>query len=244
MSDVDDNYVYPIPKNTPALDALNIDKRALYNNPYPHNHWMYRNDNTHIPDFNNPFNVDNYLDNKHIINPINFTHQKSIAYYTKYGSVPINLALIDNHKHNTPFKYTNHMQNIDRVLLNNPLQEKLHVYSGTGFDPLDHLNHNKIMFSPAYISATHNKHKAMEFAQPTRTNYTGGKKRRVVNIIHFHLQHNDSAIPIALYSHDPTEHEVLISKHIMLKHHDIETHSDPGRFDNPLLKIHHMSIVR
>lgn len=98
-------------------------------------------------------------------------------------------------------------------LPNIPLQEKHHVYSGTGtFDPRDVLSNN-IFTSHAFISTS----LSMEVASKT-TSYRR-KKSQIDHVMHFILPEGFSeGFYIAPYSHDPEELEFILFPEINFKY--------------------------
>jgi len=209
------------------------------------------------------YNVNEFRDNrlKDILSPFDDMDtdpiaQKAITAYTThntadkgktaqpkdYYSYQLNQALLKG----TPIKRSffpsstqkalqSTVDGLDYTINKYPIGHKLNVYSGLSFDPRDHFDENGRMQSPAFISATHSKRIATDFA----TKRAGGDSP--INIMHFHLEPGDPATHISQYSGFPGEKETLIGRNTTLRHMGTQSYSDPnGRTIN----IHHVAIDR
>jgi hypothetical protein len=121
---------------------------------------------------------------------------------------------------------------IDAAIDKHPMQHAVHVYSGVGFDPMEHTDENGRMLSPAYISASHSKEEAHAFTVP---------HKGVHHIVRVSLQPGDPAIHISPYSDNPHEDETVIKRGVTLQHNGHEDHIDP---DGLKYRVHNLSIVR
>lgn len=175
---------------------------------------------------------------------LSYGEKSTIRHYCGNGSMSINHILLGNHNIGSERDHKEqkiHTKRLDSVIKKSPINRDLHCYSGTSFDPREHLDQHGHMHSPAYISATHRKDKAYAF---TSGKHDPVKNRNVRHIIHFHLKKGDPAHHIGEKSHLHSEHETIIARDTKLKYHGTMTYTN-GRSDHPnLVHVHHMSIVR
>lgn len=140
-----------------------------------------------------------------------------------------------------------HHEKISRIAKNNVLKTSMHVYSGVGFDPQEHIDENNFLHSPAHISTTHDKGVAMNFANKRRYSGAAGYDDPV-HVIHIYMKPGERAINMHSISSFPEEHEFLLPAGTTLKHHGITTIPE-GNIDHrgdksnaAPVHIHHMSI--
>lgn len=127
-----------------------------------------------------------------------------------------------------------HLSNaIDR----HPLNSDTQTYSGTTFDPLEHVDENGQLHSPSHISSSLSKRVSSAFAGITSKN-----DKLLSNIIHFHLKKGDPAMPLQHLSRLPHEYEVVIKSGTRLQHLGHEEYG--GERDHKKVIIHHISIVK
>lgn len=165
-------------------------------------------------------------------------HHKSLNHYTGSGSTNMNKNLIKTKGKVIAKTHATHVKNIDSAIKKNPIQHDLHTYSGTSFDPRKHLDKKGQMHSPAYISSTHDKDTAHNFAGHANK---GKSVYASKHIIHFHLKKGDPATHVEHISEHPGEHETVIARNTKLQHHGTDSHYDTH--NENWVHIHHMSIV-
>lgn len=158
-------------------------------------------------------------------------HRKSWTHYK------INKSLIKNGA--PPKKYHKLVRYLDSAINRNRIPHDVQTYSGTTFDPREKLDEKGRMKSPAYISTTHDKRKALGFAS-----YNAAFARHLhddLHMIHFHLKAGDPATHVHYHSM-MYEHETIVKRGVTLQHHKTETHWDPHL--EQFVHVHHMSIVK
>ena len=136
-----------------------------------------------------------------------------------------------------------HLQHIDdglsSAIKNNPIQHRVRVYSGLSFNPMDHVDKDGKMKSPAYISATHAKNVATEFSHPNMDDPDS------THIMQIHLNPGDPATHVDAESSNPGEHETIINKGVTLQHLMTETYTGhPLWGDDHTVHVHHFGIVK
>jgi len=124
---------------------------------------------------------------------------------------------------------------LSSAIRNNKLRHNLVTYSGTSFDPREHVDEHGIMKSPGYISSTHNKHIAKSFAD-----YKARGSKAPRHIIQFHLKAGDNAAYIGDVSPKEDEYETVIHKGQSLRHLGTETYTHKGI----QYHIHHFEIAK
>jgi hypothetical protein len=197
--------------------------------------WMGdRSDNTHLSSKKSDSAFHKEISNK-LSSSNNYTpeHAKAIAKYTGTDSGPLNNALI---KGKSVKKHEAHAKSLDSAIDNNRIQHDVHVYSGTSFNPMHHMDEKGRLHSPAYISATHARSVAAGYAQH------GGKSYGMRHIVHIHLKAGDPATHVSHLSDYDDEHETIIKRGTTLQHHGHEDHYSPN--DEAWYRIHHMSIAK
>lgn len=165
-------------------------------------------------------------------------HESSIRDYTSSGSTNMNKNLIKNKGKIIAKTHQKRVKGLDAAISSNPIQHDVHTYSGTSFDPRNHLDKKGQMLTPAYISTTHDKNVAHSFAQGA-TESKGSYAPR--HIIHFDLKKGDLATHVSHLSDHNGEHETVIGRNTKLQYHGTESHYDPDR--EARFHIHRMSIV-
>lgn len=203
--------------------------------------WSAREDNTKLG--SNPAAISRKISEHH-----NFKDSsdivETIKHYTADESSDVNNHLIKKHKdpsYNKPGPYRDHIINtIKKHIHKNKLKHDLHTYSGTSFDPSEHVK-NGMMHSPAFISASHDKDVALSFARKP-----GPATRHITrHIIHFHLKKGDPALHVEKYSDVKNEHETIIAPSKLKYHHKEIFHYH--NYDDDIMNevhVHHMSIAK
>ena len=206
-------------------------------------------DSSSLASREHPEHVSNKLSETNKFNP---KEKKAIAAYTghhdgdpdddisdeqgDWHSYKINHALINNKPIPRHLKATE--AGLESAVRSNPIQHRVHVFSGVSFNPLDHVDNKGRMRSPAYISASHDKYTATQYSQPT------AQDRNASHIIQFHLKPGDPATHVEKESLKPGEYETVIGKGAILKHIKTETYrSGPGEHPH-VYHVHHFSIER
>ena len=145
------------------------------------------------------------------------------------SSEDINYPLIKARKSKNPVpKEIEHtVKHLDAATAH-PIGHDLHVYSGVGFDPRHHLTGPKdashgLLKSPAFISTTHDKSTADNFAGMGAEN----RGQRTKHILHIHLKAHDHAAHVSHLAHDRGEHETILPRNTRLKvNRTPDTHVD------------------
>jgi ADP-ribosyltransferase exoenzyme len=201
--------------------------------------WKKTNDNKHLGSSNQK--ISSKLGST---NRFNDDHRKAIQSYTggysgtdhhnkkKWHSHEINSKLIKGEE--VAKKHQKTVKHLDSVVEKHPLKHEVHTYSGVSFDPRKIADKKGKIKSPAFISSTHNKEMAHNFARSHAIKYAP------VHIIHFHLKPGDPATHISQHSPHGEEHETLIKRGVTLKHNGTDSHYDHD--SEHWVHIHHMSI--
>lgn len=175
--------------------------------------WLRKNDNAH----------DTGTITKQLLKdaePLSKEHEETLRSYTCTTSADINKKLIDDHNgkktdSNGPLSYAQKtIKNLDQIT-SHPIRRHLHVYSGLGFDPSQHMNSQGHLHMPAFTSVTHDKKVAHKFAQDSQD----AGRTEDKHILHIHLRPYDRATHISGLSYDPEEHESIIPRNTTLKIH-------------------------
>jgi hypothetical protein len=160
-----------------------------------------------------------------------------------WHSYQINSALINNKPIPSHLKDTE--AGLESAIRNNPIRHNVHVFSGLSFNPMDHVDENGRMTSPAYISATHDKYIAAEYAGPYREYAEPLRGQSDSHIMEIHLKSGDPATHIERVTLKPDEHETLINKGVTLKHLKTETLKNPDEYNlNRVVHVHHFAVER
>jgi len=158
--------------------------------------------------------------------PISKEHAETLRYYSGPDSAVINKKLIDDHygkkpdsSGSLPKEYIEKaIKHLDKITSHN-IRRQLHVYSGLGFDPSQHVDSQGHLRMPAFTSVTHDKNVAHKFAQ---INHEEGRTQ-AKHILHIHLKSYDRATHISGHAFVPDEHESILPRNTTLKVHPIPT---------------------
>ena len=179
--------------------------------------WLHHNDNHHLGDNNEDIN--NKLQQTSSIKRENLTqeHFDAARDYTG-GSSDLNRNLINSHKNGEKIdkRHEDTINGMDS-LTRHPIGHSLHLYSGIGFDPRNHVGPNGHLHLPAFTSATHDKHIAQSFS---KTSYPGSDydmKPNESHSIHIELHPHDHAMHASHFSNFPTEMETTLPRGTTLK---------------------------
>lgn len=127
-------------------------------------------------------------------------HIKAIDEYTRESS-NLNEALGRGKKLSPKLKDMH--ESLQSVIEQKPISKNVSVWSGTGWDPREHIDKKGILNVKSYVSATHQKETAREFAEvPDGPHY---------HIMQFNLKEGDRAHHIGDMSHHGNEGETIIS---------------------------------
>jgi len=154
-------------------------------------------------------------------NPVSREHAETLRYYSGPDSARINKKLIDDHYGKKPdssgsLPYIERaIKHLDKITRHNNIRRQLHVYSGLGFDPSQHVDSQGHLRMPAFTSVTHDKNVAHKFAQ---INHEEGRTQ-AKHILHIHLQPYDQATHISGHAFTPDEHESILPRNTTLKVH-------------------------
>lgn len=142
----------------------------------------------------------------------------SLRLYAGKHSTELNQNLLKNKKLKDWHKEV--INDIDAHIDRNNMKHELHVYSGLGFDPEKHMKKKKL-YSPCYISTTHDKKVALKFSNANKPD----KRKNIQHVAHIHLKPGDPATHVHKFS-EYEEHETLIKKGVTLKHHGYTDYHD------------------
>jgi hypothetical protein len=154
-------------------------------------------------------------------NPVSREHAETLRYYSGPDSARINKKLIDDHYGKKPDssgskEYIERaIKHLDKITRHNNIRRQLHVYSGLGFDPSQHVDSQGHLRMPAFTSVTHDKNVAHKFAQ---INHEEGRTQ-AKHILHIHLKPYDQATHISGHAFTPDEHESILPRNTTLKVH-------------------------
>ena len=168
------------------------------------NDWHKENDNEHLGETSKAIS-------KKLVSfkPIyNSDQHKAIARYIGYSNEVNNALIHKQHIGEHGAHIIEHLQEATQ----HPIGHEVHVYSGLGFDPSEHINkeHNTLHL-PAFTSMTHAKKVATHFA-----NLWPDKKVNK-HILHIHLKPTDKALHVSHLSKIPSEHETILPHGTTLK---------------------------
>jgi hypothetical protein len=208
--------------------------------------WMNdTSDNEHLSKLGSNDKRDAEISKKlHSTNKFSANHEDAIRGYTndseggEPGSQTINKPLISGKFSNKTHQKNveAHAKQLDSAIDKNKIKHDVHVYSGTSFDPMKHMDEKGRLHSPAYISATHSKPVAGGYAQ------SGGEGYGMRHIMHIHLKKGDPATHVSHLSDFDDEHETLIKRGTTLQHHGHEDHYNSH--SESWYRIHHMTIAK
>lgn len=202
-------------------------------------------DNEHLSTLGNSNSRHDEISKKlHSTNKFTANHLHAITGYTddseggEPGSQTINKPLISGKFSNKTHQKNveTHAKQLDTAIDKNRIQHDVHVYSGTSFDPMKHMDEKGRLHSPAYISATHSRPVAAGYAQ------SGGQGYNMRHIMHIHVKKGDPATHVSRASQFGGEHETLIKRGTTLQHHGYEDHGDSDA--EHWYRIHHMTIAK
>lgn len=190
--------------------------------------WVFKKENTHLDKKDNAGNISKQLHKGQNFTP---AHRSAITQYTT-DSTRLNKSLIKNEGKPTTDKHKKLAGDLDDAIDKNRIKHPLVVHSGVSFDPRKKVGSNGVLKSHAFMSTTHNKFTAEEFA-----NKSPRKARHVIRVA---LKPGDPATHIDQHSFNPGEHETIIKRNTRLKLEKTETDKDDY---GSVTHIHHMSIV-
>jgi len=187
-------------------------------------HWGMQHDNGHI--FQAKKHNSAWVEHNRNVEGVAKTLVKSAPKYTPaqkrsiddYGdeSTSMNLHLVQNHNKgiNSPSpEHKKLIQHLDSVT-KRPIGHDLHVYSGIGFNPAEHMQHTDKLHLPAYTSVTHDKHVAAGYAD-NHTERLGNN----MHVLHIHMQHHDMGAHVSHLTPYAAEYETILPRHTTLKVH-------------------------
>lgn len=180
------------------------------------------------------------LDSTNNFSDEHLTHVKKYTSGTKEvsNSTKINKDLIKN-KGEPSKTHKKTAEGLSNAINNNRVQHSVHVYSGTSFDPRQHMDKKGRLKSHAFISATHDKEVAAGFAQRAARERGGYGPAHIIKV---HLKPGDPATHVSKHSEWGDEHETVINKGTTLQHHKTTSHWSPG--EERWYHIHHMSVAK
>lgn len=196
--------------------------------------WLSTNDNKHLSKEDDHDETSAKL---HKGQKLDDRHIDAIEHYTK-DSRSLNKGLIKNQGKIENPKHKKHASSLDDAIKKNPLKHKLVVHSGVSFDPRKKVGTNGVLKSHAYISTTHSKEIAHDFAKSSYNKKTGAESKHIVRL---DLKKGDPAMHVEHHSLTPGEHETIIKRGSRLKLHKTDTYVNPW---GEKTHVHHMSIVR
>ena len=176
-----------------------------------YNAWKAHNDNHHLG--NNADEVSDKLKEKS--KPFENPEEKhEVKQYTADSS-DTNHALISHHLRGEPIADYLHksIRRLDTAT-NHPIGHHVHLYSGIGFNPAEHLVGEHHIHLPAYTSMTHDKRVASDFAD-----YRASGDQKTRHILHVHMRPEDKGLHVSHASTFSTEHETILPRRTTLKVH-------------------------
>jgi hypothetical protein len=194
--------------------------------------WLSTNDNKHLSKEHDHHEISEKL---HKGQKLDDHHVDAIKKYTK-DSQRLNKGLIKSQGKIENPKHKKHADSLDDAIKKNSLRHKLVVHSGVSFDPRKKVGTNGILKSHAYISTTHSKEIAHEFAKPSFSKKTGVETKHIIRL---NLKKGDPAMHVEHHSSTSGEHETIIKRGSRLKLHKTATHVDTW---GGITHVHHMSM--
>lgn len=198
--------------------------------------WFAKHDNKHLSKNNNHKEISKKL----LAGQETLTKDQhnSLYDYTSY-SRNINKALVRNGGQTTAKNHTKMAEGLDSAIASNPIKKKLHVYSAIRWDPRTKVGENGVFKSPAYISTTHRKDIAADFAEKKYNKKTGQDEH---HYLHITLKPGDPAIHVGPNSRHHEEAETIIQRNTRLKLKKTVTHA--GDSYDHVIHVHHMEVVK
>jgi hypothetical protein len=148
----------------------------------------------------------------------------NVAHYTQ-ESGDLNRSLITKHLHKTPIEDHHRpvIKDLDK-LTKNPIGQSLHVYSGIGFNPAEHIKDHegvKKLHLPAYTSVTHDKETAHNFSEQNLNQHDK-------HILHIHMKPEDRGFHVGELSSwvAKPQHETILPRNTKLHIHSSEKSGD------------------
>lgn len=148
----------------------------------------------------------------------------------------ITKKLIENHKNGKAptegmSKGEKNIHETISSLASKPIGKEVHLYSGVGFNPSELANKSKdkVIHSPAHISATHEAEIARSFTE----------NHDEKHIMHIHMKPHDKGFHVGSHSENDHEHETIIPAGTKLKYHNTTQHVDD---DGNTHNVHHFTI--
>ena len=149
--------------------------------------------------------------------PLSKKERETVAHYCD-TSEGINDSLLRAYKNKEEMEpyFKERVEHLDKVT-RNPIGHDLHVYSGIGFDPREHVNSSGHLHLPSYTSTSHSKETAHWFAHSDVERDREEKPTK--HILHIHLNPSDHAAHVSQHSGSPNEHETILPRNTTLKVH-------------------------
>jgi len=214
--------------------------------PTPYEQWLSESPNTHLG--STPYEISQKLSKHNKFTP---DQEEAIRSYTghhdgdpdddnprkeDWHSYQINRALIDGR--HMPWHLEDTVNDLESAIKSNPIQHNVNVFSGVSFDPREDLDENGTMKSPAFISGSHDKHVAGEYADPFQNKHSS-------HMIEIHLKPGDPATHVEQQTLKPDEYETIINKGVTLRHLGTEKFENPDEYDpDRAVYVHRFAIER
>lgn len=175
----------------------------------------------------------------------NGDERKHLIDYTE-SSNNLNGYLWDNHprKDYENSFHDEKINHLDSAMTRHKTPHKLTVFSGTKFDPRNHMDENKIVHHPAYLSTSLSKKTAASFGT---TNYHVDENGRVESekhVLKIHVPKNHPGAYVDHFSDNKGEKEFILPRGTKLKYKYTDTHKIQDEKDNHNIHEHHMEIVK
>jgi hypothetical protein len=184
--------------------------------------WFAKNDNLHLGKSSEEIShklYDESLDN----------NEHLLDYQTEHQTgKDLTDSLISHAKYDEPIHPRNFKlaQHFDKMMDASGLKHDLHTYSGTSFNPgeLARKSKDRVVTLPAYVSTSHDKKVAEDFARRGAPAADGdrshgvGRQVRDSHVIHFHLRKGNKALNLSGVNKDEddedysNEHENLLHR--------------------------------
>ncbi len=145
-------------------------------------------------------------------------------------------------KRNDVEELTNHL---DLALKKTKSPHKIVVYSGTRHDPREHMNENKIVNHPAYVSTSLDKDRAQSFSEKNKT-IDGENETIHQHILKIHVPKKSDGMYVEHNFGLRGEKEFILPRNTKLRHIKTETkegvHEDYSDYKSHT-HLHHMEVV-